>query len=518
MALFSQDDLGEDNERGNSPDFSGSEPVDPDAQSETPSPVEVDQTSQTPAAAQPDDASAYAQSPQDEEAQSDEPLPGGEDDGGGSEYAQPSASGAAQDSGSAAQLPSTPQYVDNLPNYKALEHEISNFKPTDYKPSVGRRIAAALSGGAVAFGSRNPEAGMRIANQVNDAPLNRARAAEQQTEQGTRQQIADVNAQNQQRQAVYQNQRQAANDAALNEQRQQRAVDFAAQAEQRNANWQPDDPKNPLGSYHATGLKGQPLKSDGPPPSVLKRPDVIAAQRQADVTSRRTEGTAQGLKGDDLNSYALTGKIPNKPNPREPRQPAVGEVEYNAANQAFIREHHRPPNTQEEINQVIQASKGTLGGKNDPSQIIIDSATKYADGLQRVPEGNKFLPAGSYVPASISAQDLAAGTLPPSIKPIPGKVYEDTLEKARDQIRQHGDDVDQNWNLIKGGGKPQPVQPAGAQHPVAPKTFSKSEIPAGVQLPTGRVWVKAPNGTVGHVPQANLQRDIARGYAVLGSQ
>jgi hypothetical protein len=320
VALFSQDDLGEDNERSSSPDFSGSEPVDPDDERETPSPVEADETSETPEVAQPDDANAYAQSPDDQEQteSSDEPLPGGQDNGGAAEYAASSATAAAQDPGSGgAQLPSMPQYVDNLPNYQALEKEIANFKPSDYKPSIGRRIAAALSGGAVAFGNRNPAEGLRVAQSVNDAPLNRARAAEQQTEQGTRQTIADVNAQNQTRQAVYQNQRQAANDAALNEQRQQRAQDFASQADARAkapVGFVPDDKDNPYAGGTVTLANGQTVK--GPPPdkwlTQWERDPANKARAQANAgvqTLRALEASGVHLTPEQRAIVASGGKI-----------------------------------------------------------------------------------------------------------------------------------------------------------------------------------------------------------------
>jgi hypothetical protein len=495
VALFSQDDIGEDNERDNSPDFSGGEePQDPDAVSESPVPEAVDQAD-SPEPVPADDSSAYGQSVEDEEPH--DPAVAAEDDGGGAVYGAP----APQDS-RAAQLPQAPVFGDWSADRAALERQYAQEAQQNVKPSVGRRILAGLAGGAVSFGGGN---GAQTVQDVLNRPAQRAQAQWQRQERPLQQQLANDQAQDTAAQRNYQNQRVAANDAALNEQRQQRAVDFAAQAEQRNANWQPDDPTKPLGSYHATGLKGQPLKSDGPPPSVLKRPDVIAAQRQADVASLRTEGTAQGLKGDDLNSYALTGKIPNKPNPREPRQPAVGEVELNAATTAFKLEHNgRGPQTLDEQNQVIQASKGMMDRRNDPSQIIIDSATRYADGLQRVPEGNKFLPAGSYVPASISAQDVQQGTLPANVKPIPGKVYEDTLQKARDQIRQHGDDVDQNWNLVKGGGRTQPAQPASTQQPEAPKQIPPQQQPV---TPGRPVAVDPKEKYILH----NGQKAVARG-------
>ena len=493
MALFSQAYGDKDETPDMGAAFAGAqEPQDPDAETETPSPVEVDSEGQS-TAPEPDPANAYANPPDEQDQREGEIAPvqaassAPHDDGqgdSGAEYVQ----GAPQDSGGGgAQLPAMPQYVDNLPNYQALEHQIASFKPSDYKPSIGRRIGAALSGGAVAFGSRNPAAGMKVAEAVNDAPLNRARAAEQQSESATRQQIADVNAQNQTRQAQYQNQRLAANDAALNQERTQRGEQYAAKAELENANWQPDDPNNLLGSYHAAGLNGKTLTSNGPPTSVKDRPQVKAAQRAADIVSRRAEGTAQGLKGDDLNSYALTGRIPNKPNPREPRQPAVGEVELQASEAAFRREHGRGPQTLDEQNQVIQAAKGMLGrGENDPDALIakhIADKEAFEEGWQRVDAAHagRNVPEGSYIPATADLNVIKYGGYVPTPKNfLTGPQYDQKVDRFRTDLNakpamiKAGTQIDANGNVVNNRVPSAPAVQPTAQSPAAPQPHPTS--------------------------------------------
>ena len=316
MALFSQDDLGEDNERGNSPDFSGGEePQDPDAVSESPTPEAVDQ-GDGPQPAPPDDASAYGQSSDDQEPTGDEPFPSSSDEAEAA-YSVPTG-GAPQDSGTGtSQLPGLPQYEDNQANQTELEYAKSHFNPADYKPSVGRRILAALSGGAIAFGSRNPAEGIKAAEGVNSEPLDRATAIEQQREAAIQQRMADVNARNQTRTTQYQNQRQAANDAALNEQRQQRAQDFASQADARAkapVGFVPDDKDNPYAGGTVTLANGQTVK--GPPPdkwlTQWERDPANKARAQANAgvqTLRALEASGVHLTPEQRAIVASGGKI-----------------------------------------------------------------------------------------------------------------------------------------------------------------------------------------------------------------
>ena len=126
------------------------------------------------------------------------------------------------------------------------------------------------------------------------------------------------------------------------------------------------------------------------------------------------------------------------------------------------------------------------------------------------------------MPSSFSANDVARGNLPAGVKPVPGQVYQDKLNKFRDQVRQRGDDVDENWNLVRPGGQGAPPavapQPAAAPPAAAPKTFDRALIPKDVSLPANSVWMQAPNGVVGHVPKTSVERLAGQGYAVAGGQ
>lgn len=482
MALFSQDDSDEDETPGIGAAFSGGQ--EPDEQTETPSPDEVDNAPQPSPA---DDSSAYAQSSDEQEEldQAAHPAPGGTDDGEGFEYG-----GGSQDSsGSSSKLPSMPQYVDNLPNYQALENEIKNFKPSDYEPSIGRRIGAALSGGAVAFGSRNPEAGMRVAESVNNAPLNRARAAEQQLEQGTRETIADVNAQNQTRQAQYQNQRVAANDAALNQQRQEHAADYAAHAVERDAaivpqSMRPVDPKNPLGNWQGTDVKGRTVSNLGPPASYLNSPQGKAAQAEQTISQARAAGHPFTPEQE---AVVRSGGHITMVRPPTPRQPAAGELEYNGALAAFKASHGgRGPQTTAEQNEVSQAAHGTMKDVPDEAQAVLDATDgakeAYAQQFKRDPA------TGGYT-------NVSTGAL------VPAQEFASKIDKFRTdanvKLQKMGYQIDPQGNFGPVGQRSAPAsQPAGQQPPAqGTKPASQPQTP----ITPPKATTPKPAGATGRV-------------------
>lgn len=456
MALFSQDDSDEDETPNMGTAFSGAQdPDDPDAVSESPVPEAVDQAD-APAPASPDDANAYAQSP-DEEHGDDEGREAAiaPDENGGAVYGE-SASTTPQDSGGGgAQLPAMPQYVDNLPNYQALEKEISNFKPSDYKPSIGRRIAAALSGGAVAFGSRNPAEGIKVAEGVDSAPLDRARATEQQQEQATRQQIADVNAQNQTRQTTYQNQRQAANDAALNEQRQQRAQDFRAQADARGkvpVGFVPDDKDNPYAGGTVTLANGSTVK--GPPP------DKWLTAWERDPANKAKADAIKGIQ--TLKSMRDAGIVVSPENA-----------------QIIASGGHVTPavRTSISIEENPDGSARTPGGQNDPQTLIaqhLQDKQSFADGWQRVDAAHAGpgVPEGSYVPADTDLSDVKTGDFKPGkTNFLSGQQFNDKIDKfrtdlnAKPEMQKAGIGIDHNGNVTRGGS----TQPGTQAAPVPAK-------------------------------------------------
>ena len=78
-----------------------------------------------------------------------------------------------------------------------LANAKSSFDPSQYKPSVGRRIAASLASGLVGFGTHNASEAMKVGDQVRSKPLDMARQQEQQKEQGIQSKVDAGNLENQ---------------------------------------------------------------------------------------------------------------------------------------------------------------------------------------------------------------------------------------------------------------------------------------------------------------------------------
>ena len=299
----------------------------------------------------PDNGSQYAQ-PAESDSTADQTSDSYADEAG-DQFAGSAAGsngGSGQQVGaSSSTLPQAPQFGDNAANYQAMERRYAQFNPADYKPSIGRRIAAALSGGAVAFGSRNPAAGMKVAESVNDAPLNRARQQLQADVTPIQQRINDVNSQNSQQQRVYQNSRQAANDAALNQQRQEHGEDYAAHAVQRDAtivpqSMRPVDPKNPLGPWQGTDVKGRVASNLGAPAWFLNSSEGKAAQAEATINNARAAGHPFTPEQEQV--VRSGGKLTVK-NPTNIRVPSAELQRYSDWKTTFQRENGRAPNAAE---------------------------------------------------------------------------------------------------------------------------------------------------------------------------
>jgi hypothetical protein len=322
MALFSQDDSDEDETPSMGAAFSGRE--EPDEETETPSPAEVDNAPETPEVAQPDDANAnaYAQSPEDQEPQGEAALADqftpsegeeGSSAGGYSEPAAPAAGGMT--------LPAGPVYGDWSADRAALENQYAKEAQQNVKPSIGRRILAGLAGAATTFGGGN---GNQVTQTVLNRPAAQAQAGWTRQEAPLKQQLANDAAQDAQTQRTYQGQRQAVNDQALNEQRQEHAQEFRAQADQRAQDaadkakapvgFAPDDKNNPYAGGTVTLANGQTVK--GPPPdkwlTAWERDPANKAKAQANAgvqTMQALEAAGVKLTPEQRAIVASGGKI-----------------------------------------------------------------------------------------------------------------------------------------------------------------------------------------------------------------
>ena len=503
MALFSQDDSDDETPTMGAAFSGGPNPDEPDDETATPSPADGDEQQQAPV---PDDSSAYAQSQDSEEQPNQSSAPSEDEEGG--DYSQSAApSGASV-------LPSMPVLADNSANQAELEYAKSHFNPSDYKPSIGRKILAGLSGGAIAFGTRNIPAALNAEQGVLNDPLQRAQAVEAQKESAINQRIADVNSQNQTRQATYQNQRVAANDAALNDQRSQRAQDYAAQAAARSnaiVQFTPKDPNNPYAGGTGVTAGGKTVENVAPPDKWLtnwERDPANKAKADAErgvQTLKALEASGVKLTPEQRAIVASGGKV-------TPSSRTTIEIKENPDGSAITPKGSTPLDTDALIQQHLADKQS------------------FADGWQRVDAAHAGpgVPEGSYVAADTDLADVKTGDFKPSKNNfLTGQQFNDKIDGFRTKLnaspamRKAGTMLDDQGNVIGNRFAPpaqQQAQPTAPPPAAAPKTFDRTLIPKNIPLPPNSVWVKAPNGAIGHIPSANLQKAIAKGYAVPGGQ
>lgn len=232
-----------------------------------------------------------------------------------------------------------------------------------YKPSIGRRIASALAGGAVAFGSRSPAEGMRVAESGLRAPLNRATEAEQARETALRSQGAAGTAQNQVTQQNNANQANAYNLAERDMRNRAYAANQNAQAADRNAqivDFQPKDPNNPYAGGTAKTADGRVLPNSAPPDKWIqawvKTPQGQAASARMSAQMRTQTADAAGLKGEERSQFIATGKIVKA---TQVHVPSAQQEEYNDWKTTRTRELGHPPDAAE-IFSFSHVAKGEL--------------------------------------------------------------------------------------------------------------------------------------------------------------
>lgn len=641
MAMFSQDDDPEEETPGMGSAFSGGlDPADGDEQTETPSPAGGDEQQEVPEVAEPDAAIAYARSPEEQNPDQGEAglanqFSGGDDEGG--QYSQSAAPVAG-----APVAPAGPIYGDWSADRGALEQQYAKEAAQNVKPSIGRRILAGLAGAATTFGGGN---GSQVVQNVLNRPAEQAKQGWQRQETPLKQQLTNDAAQDAETQRTYQGQRQAANDAALNDQRQEHAAEYKQTAYEKSLKLVPVDPANKFGEWQQVDPTGKVVARGQEPPAAIKNdPDYQAYRTEKTISDAEKSGhpftteQQQILRGG--------GKLTNRPAPI-PRQPAAGEAEYQDWKTAFQRDNKRPPNAGEIAS---YRTSGAAGGGSDPETLIQNHVAEkqgFADQWQRVDAAHASaqIPEGSYVPADADLTDVKTGDFKPTAKNmLTGQQFADKIDQFRTKLnaspamRKAGTMLDDQGNVVTNRfaapaqrqtapAAPQQAprtmvtpKPAGLRTPgnipidnrptvqnadgshsseysvsfqdkdgsevlvptvvngkfltlngqkppegsvqekqmfqaawqnylktgqhlgkfdnpqhadayasalhnrdqqtpqVAPKTFSNAEIPKNVPLPPNNVWVKAPNGVVGHIPQANLQKAIARGYAVPGGQ
>jgi len=231
---------------------------------------------------------------------------------------------------------------------KAKDEIVSNVSPKWWERALGGLTAGAMAfghmPGAVEAGQAVTNRGQIAAEQQRQGRLNADNAELQAWQDGLNQQQQDF----QNRSTAYRNQQEGIRTDQLN-------ADRAAQEQQRlqavaPGSEAPDDPKNPLGTWHATSVGGKPIALQGPPDKWAKSPAGIAAQRDADVTR-------MGLTGDDAKFYRANGKL-KESSPTSIRIPSEGVQALSEARAAWQRENPGKKPTLSDLREIRAAADG----------------------------------------------------------------------------------------------------------------------------------------------------------------
>jgi hypothetical protein len=270
----------------------------------------------------------------------------------GQQPATPTAAPVAPPS-QASQAPVAP-VVDRDPQealyaQKAADEKVSNVAPKWWERGLG-----ALTAGAMAFGH------VPGAVEAGQAVTNRGQNAAELQRQG-RLKADDVGIQawedgQKAQQQNFQNQHEAFDDQDRATSRAQMNSDRAAQESQRlqavaPGSEAPDDPKNPLGTWHATSVGGKPIALQGPPDKWAKSPAGIAAQRDADVERLK-------LTGDDAKYYRANGKLKEPGAVTNVHVPSEGQQAYNDALTAWRTDNPGKKPTLNDLRTIRSAADG----------------------------------------------------------------------------------------------------------------------------------------------------------------
>lgn len=336
---------------------------------------------------------------------------------------------------------------------QAWQQASTPLNRADYKPSIGRRIAGALAGAMVAAGSRNPTAGYNIATNVVDAPYNRAAQTREDALGTATQKLADDRASFSQQDRDYensltqydrsfnaQNLAQDRAERAANLGREQRAQEASRLAAIAPGTQQPDDPDNPMGSWHAVTVGGKKISMSGPPDTWLKTPQGIDAQRDSEVKRL-------GLTGNDAKFYRANGKLREPPPTTNIRIPSEGFQQYEDWRSSFRRENGRAPNASEIAAYGRKSGNGAGGAPDQVGAIVADATQQkqvFANKYERDNTGN-------YVPI-----DENSG---PTLSPAEfGAKIDSFRTGANKRLAKMGYQIDNQGDVVETGQTAQPAQ------------------------------------------------------------
>lgn len=210
-------------------------------------------------------------------------------------------------------------YADHSADYAAMTTQKASENPDDFKPSFGRKLAGAISGGLVGFGTRNSGEGLNAARAVTGKPLAQAQQRWKAQEAPLESKIAADKAADQAVDRTNQQNANVYNAAERNMTNQARVDNWNAQAQQRKAAAQaklntvdkntmgPVDPNNPMGEWQGKTPGGQVVRGLEPPAAIQKSPAYQMQQRRNDLKGM----TAAGIKltPQEAKYYVVNGKL-----------------------------------------------------------------------------------------------------------------------------------------------------------------------------------------------------------------
>ena len=269
---------------------------------------------------------------------------------------------AGEGAGSSLAHPLVPLPVAPTPDLGARQ-KLTDQLATDQRPAVvppkwWERLAGGAAAGLLAVGKvpGAVEAGQAVTNrgQIAEEQQRAGRVAADQTA------IDAWNDGQKQQQQVFQDQHTAFEDRDRADSRAQLNSDRAAQESQRlqgiaPGTEAPDDPKNPLGTWHATSVDGKPIALQGPPDKWTKTPAGIAAQRAADVSAQRARGLK--ISPQDEKDYMLNGKVKDAPTTNI-RVPSAETEALQDAKAAWQRENPGKKPTLADVAKIKAAASG----------------------------------------------------------------------------------------------------------------------------------------------------------------
>lgn len=350
-------------------------------------------------------------------------------------------------------------FADHSADTAAMTAQKTAESQENVKPSVGRKILAALSAGAAGFGSRNPEVGAKIGQEIlagprtnaearwatQEAPIQARLNADQAADAATTRANVNTEQSNKLAETNYANQIRGQQDAA-------RADNYNAQAQTRRdaiTAFTPDDPKNPYAGGTGTTADGRTIKGVPPPDKWLatweKNPTNVAnAQAQKGVaTLKALEASGVKLTPEQRAIVASGGKV----------TPAV---------RTNINIRENPDGS--------AVTPAGAAGQAGPGEIIAKSMQdkqSYIDSLTR-----------QDADTVVDGVPVKAGLYDKNNNPVSEKQFNDRLEKFRTDLnadpvmRKSGTMVDPQGNTVNNrfSRNPQTAQPqAQPQSSAAPQ-------------------------------------------------